>query len=207
MPRLVIATNNPGKLREFRLLLDGCGFDLATPRELEFEFDVEETGSTFEENAILKATAAARLCGLPALADDSGLEVDALDGRPGVFSARYAGPGRTDPDIAGARQLELLLEELRGVPDARRTARFRCVIAIATPDGQVRTVDGIFEGRIGYEPRGEHGFGYDPIFIVRDDVTSAELAPDDKNRISHRGKAALKACEILRTMAGDSPTA
>lgn len=205
--RLVIATNNPGKLREFQALLGDCGFELVTPRDLGIPFEVEETGSTFEENARLKAEAAARLTGLPALADDSGLEVDALGGRPGIFSARYAGAGRTDPDIPEARQLELLLQELEGVPDERRTARFRCVIAIAVPGGETRTVEGVFEGSIAHEPRGANGFGYDPIFVVpgTGGRTSAELPPDEKNRISHRGAAAAKAREILKELArGDA---
>ncbi len=203
--RLVIATNNPGKLREFQQLLDGCGFELVTPRQLGVNFDPEETGSTFAENATLKAVEAARACGLPAFADDSGLEVDHLGGRPGIFSARYAGGNRTDPNISEARQLELLLEEMRGVPDERRTARFRCVIAIARPgDSDVQLVDGVFEGRIAHEPRGENGFGYDPIFVVPErGVTSAELSPEEKNRISHRGAAAAKALVLLRKMSDD----
>ncbi len=207
-PVLVIATNNPGKLREFERLLDGCGFDLTTPRALGVPFDVEETGTTFAENAKLKAVAAAESCGHVALADDSGLEVDALGGRPGVFSARYAGGDRTAPDISEARQLELLLGEMEGVPDAERSARFRCVIAIARPGSDdahdVRYVDGVFEGHIGHEVRGTNGFGYDPIFIVAGRaVTSAELPPDEKNRISHRGQAAAKARDILREMIDD----
>ncbi len=206
---LVIATNNPGKLREFQQLLDGCGFDLVTPRDLGVNFDPEETGSTFAENATLKAVEAARACGLVALADDSGLEVDHLGGRPGIFSARYAGGDRTDPNVSEARQLELLLEEMDGVPDAQRTARFRCVIAIAQPNSDdVQLVDGVFEGRIAHEPRGTNGFGYDPIFVVDGrDVTSAELPPDEKNRISHRGAAAAKARALLRKMSGDGTTA
>jgi XTP/dITP diphosphohydrolase len=206
--RLVIATNNPGKLREFQKLLDGCGFELVTPRQLGVNFDPEETGSTFAENATLKAVEAAQACGLPALADDSGLEVDHLGGRPGIFSARYAGGDLTDPNISEARQLELLLGEMRGVPDEQRTARFRCVIAIARPgDGDVQLVDGVFEGRIGHEPRGENGFGYDPIFVVPErGVTSAELAPEEKNRISHRGSAAAKALVVLRKMSDGDAT-
>ncbi len=203
--RLVIGTNNPGKLREFRELLDGCGFELVTPRELGVNFDPEETGSTYAENATMKAVEAARACGLPALADDSGLEVDHLGGRPGIYSARYAGGDRTDPNISEARQLELLLEEMKGVPDEQRTARFRCAIAIATPTDEVQLVDGVFEGRIGHEVRGTHGFGYDPIFVLPErGVTSAELPPEEKNRISHRGQAAAKARELLRKMSGDA---
>ena len=206
--RLVIGTNNPGKLREFRQLLDGCGFDLVTPRDLGVSFDPDETGSTYAENATMKAVEAARACGLPALADDSGLEVDHLGGRPGIFSARYAGGDRTDPNISEARQLELLLEEMKGVPDEQRTARFRCAIAIATPADAVQLVDGVFEGRIGHEVRGTHGFGYDPIFVLPErGVTSAELPPEEKNRISHRGQAAAKARELLRKMSGDATAA
>lgn len=206
--RLVIGTNNPGKLREFQQLLDGCGFELVTPREVGVNFDPEETGSSYAENATMKAVEAARACGLPALADDSGLEVDHLGGRPGIFSARYAGGDRTDPNISEARQLELLLEEMKGVPDEQRTARFRCVIAIATPAGDVQLVDGVLEGRIGHEVRGTHGFGYDPIFVLPErGVTSAELPPEEKNRISHRGQAAARARELLRKMSGDATAA
>ena len=201
-PRLVIATNNQGKLREFRELLDGCGFDLVTPADLGVPFDVEETGATFEENARLKAVEAARSCKLIALADDSGLEVDHLDGRPGIFSARYAGGDRTDSDISEARQLELLLGEMSGVPGEQRTARFRCVIAIATPDGSVQLVDGVFEGRIAHEARGTNGFGYDPYFLLPGlGRTAAELGPDEKNAISHRGRALAHLVAQLRALA------
>ncbi|MHB8515988.1 MAG: RdgB/HAM1 family non-canonical purine NTP pyrophosphatase [Dehalococcoidia bacterium] len=207
-PRLVIGTNNPGKLREFRELLEGCGFELVTPRALGVPFDPEETGSTFEENATLKAVAAVRATGCVALADDSGLEVDALGGRPGIFSARYAGDGRTDAALSDEDRVRLVLDEMRGVAEDRRGARFRCVIAIATLDGEVRTVDGVFEGRIGDAPRGEHGFGYDPIFVVPElGMTSAELPPAEKNAMSHRGQAARKARELLRQMSHGDPTA
>jgi XTP/dITP diphosphohydrolase len=203
-PKLVIATNNRGKLREFQRLLAGSGFELVTPADLGLQWEVEETGSSFEENARLKAADAARAAGLPALADDSGLEVDHLDGRPGIFSARYAGGDLTDGSLNEREQCEMILREMQGVPDEQRSARFRCVIAIATPDGATQTVDGVFEGRIGHEIRGEHGFGYDPIFLVRGrDVTSAELPPDEKNAISHRGQAARKALAILKAMSHD----
>ena len=201
LPKLVVATNNPGKLREFDQLLDGCGFELTTPALLGVEFAPEETGTTFEENAKIKALEAARACGLPALADDSGLEVDALGGRPGVVSARYAGDGRTDTALTDEQRVDVVLAEMAGVPEELRAARFRCVIAVATPSGEVRTVEGVFEGRLGTAPRGENGFGYDPIFIVPElGVTSAELAPDRKNQISHRGKAARAAKELLKEM-------
>jgi XTP/dITP diphosphohydrolase len=205
MPTLVIATNNEGKLREFQRLFDDCGFELATPRELGHAFDVEETGRTFAENARLKAVAAARLTGSCALADDSGLEVDHLGGRPGIFSARYAGGDRTADGMPEDEQCRIVLREMAGVPEAERGARFRCVIAIATPGGDVRYAGGVFEGRIAHEARGKHGFGYDPIFLVAGrGVTSAELPPDEKNMISHRGQAARKALAILKEMSRDA---
>jgi XTP/dITP diphosphohydrolase len=204
-PRLVIATNNRGKLREFRRLLGRCGFELVIPSDLGWTLDVDETGASFAENATLKATAAARLTGLPALADDSGLEVDALDGRPGLFSARYAGRDRTATGITEAEQREMLLEEMSGVPEDRRTARFVCAIAVATPDGDLEVVEAAWEGRIAHGSRGEHGFGYDPIFlpVEHPERTSAELDQDEKNRISHRGKAAALVRPILKEMARD----
>jgi XTP/dITP diphosphohydrolase len=203
LPRLVIATNNPGKLREFEQLLAGCGFALVTPAQLGVEFGPEETGATFEENAKIKAIEAARICGLPALADDSGLEVDELGWRPGVFSARYAGGGRTDATLTDEQRVDIVLSEMEGVPEERRGARFRCVIAVATPAGGVQTVEGVFEGRIGHAPKGRNGFGYDPIFFVPElGVTSAELAPDRKNEISHRGRAAVEARKLLKELGG-----
>ena len=201
LPKLVVATNNPGKLREFQQLLDGCGFELVTPAQLGIDFAPEETGATFEENAKIKALEAARACGLPALADDSGLEVDALGGRPGIVSARYAGNRRTDPSLTDEQRVDIVLAEMAGAPEERRGARFRCVIAVATPAGEMHTVEGVFEGRLDTAPRGENGFGYDPIFIVPElGVTSAELAPERKNEISHRGRAARAARELLREM-------
>ncbi|HIC93340.1 MAG TPA: non-canonical purine NTP pyrophosphatase, partial [Anaerolineae bacterium] len=158
MPKLLIATNNPGKLREYEELLAGLPLELTSPAREGLSLEVAETGESFAENARLKAVAYARASGLLTLADDSGLEVDALSGRPGVHSARYAGEGADDEE-----RYRLLLEEMRGVPWEKRTARFRCVIAIATPEGEVRTAEGTCEGIIAFEPRGEHGFGYDPV--------------------------------------------
>lgn len=188
MTKLLVATNNPGKVREYEELLA----DL--PLSLEFTFpaqeglalDVDESGDTFEENARIKALAYAQACGLPSMADDSGLEVDALEGAPGVRSARYAGPGASDAD-----RYRKLLDALSNVPAEERGARFHCVVALALPDGSVYTADGVCEGRIGFVPRGEHGFGYDPIFIVdgHDGRTMAELSPELKNQISHRARA------------------
>ncbi len=193
MPRLLLATNNAGKVAEFRQLLAGCGWELVTPAELGLTIEVEETGQTYAENATLKAVEYARAGGLVTLADDSGLEVDAMDGRPGVLSARYAGADRTDQE-----RVQAMLQELAGVPDDERTARFRCVIAITDATGRVELVDGTVEGRIGHEPRGENGFGYDPIFLLPDrGMTTAELPPDEKNAISHRAVAAQKARTVL----------
>jgi XTP/dITP diphosphohydrolase len=155
--------------------------------------EVEETGATYTENARAKALQYMQASGLAVLADDSGIEVDALDGRPGVRSARYAGAGRSDQE-----RVEKLLAELDGVPDERRTARFRAVITVADTDGRIETVEGTVEGRIGHEPRGENGFGYDPVFLPDGyEVTTAELPSEEKNAVSHRGAAARKARPIL----------
>ena len=146
--------------------------------------EVEETGSTFEENAELKAAAACRQTGLPAVADDSGLQVDALNGAPGVFSARYAGEGATDAD----RNNKLLLE-MSGIPDEKRSARFVSAICCVFPSGDKVYARGECEGKIGYEPKGENGFGYDPLFVVSDGRTYAQLSDEEKDAISHRGNA------------------
>ncbi|MEJ2210979.1 MAG: XTP/dITP diphosphatase [Anaerolineae bacterium] len=187
MTKLLIATNNPGKVREYEeLLKDLPTVEITFPTREGLALEVEESGQTFEENARLKATAFCAAAGLPTLADDSGLEVDALHGAPGVRSARYAGPGANDVD-----RYRKLLAELAGVPPERRSARFRCVVALALPDGRVHTAAGACEGEIGFAPRGEFGFGYDPVFIVagQEGRTMAELAPEVKNRISHRARA------------------
>jgi XTP/dITP diphosphohydrolase len=192
--KLLIATNNPGKIQEYQELLADLPLDITFPNQEGLALEVEETGETFEENARLKATAYARLSGLVTLADDSGLEVEALGGAPGVRSARYAGPGASDVD-----RYQKLLAALDTIPPDRRSARFRCVIALALPDGRTRTADGICQGTIGLSPRGEHGFGYDPIFIMAgcDGQTMAELAPEVKNRISHRARATAAARILL----------
>jgi XTP/dITP diphosphohydrolase len=196
MPRLLIATNNAGKVAEFRQLLDGCGWELATPAELGLKLEVEESGQTYAENATMKAVEYASASGLVALADDSGLEVDALGGRPGVLSARYASPDRTDEE-----RVQALLQELKDVPDEQRSARFRAVIAIAEPEGEVELVEGVVEGRIAHEPRGANGFGYDPVFLLPErGLTTAELPSDEKHAISHRGVAARKARVVLERM-------
>ena len=191
--KLLIATHNPGKVREYEKLLAGLPLELTHPAQEGLDIEVAETGETFAENARLKATAYARASGLLTLADDSGLQVDALGGEPGIRSARYAGSGASDED-----RYQLLLEKLRGVPWEERTARFRCVIAVATPGGQVHTAEGSCEGIIAFEPKGEHGFGYDPVFHFQEyGMTMAELPPETKNKISHRAKTAQRAREIL----------
>ena len=198
--RLLIATNNAGKLREYRLLLKGVPFALVSPAEAGVALDIEETGATFEENARLKAQAFARASGLLTLADDSGLEVDELGGEPGAMSHRYAGENATDAD-----RVRYLLGKLQGVPPEKRAARFRCVIAIARPDGRVETCSGECAGVIALEPRGEHGFGYDPVFFLPElGKTMAELPADVKNRISHRARAAEKARAVLQRIAAET---
>jgi XTP/dITP diphosphohydrolase len=192
--RLLLASGNPGKLVELQALLRGLPVEVVSRPDLP---DVAETGETFVENAILKAHAAALWSGEWALADDSGLEVDALDGAPGVLSHRYAGPDATD-----AERNARLLAELAGVPDARRTARFRCAVALAAPDGRVWTAEGTCEGKIAHAPRGEHGFGYDPIFRLPDlNRTMAELLPAEKNHLSHRARALTAMAEIIQRIA------
>lgn len=198
LPRLLVATTNQGKLKEYRRLLDGVPFNLVGPGELGIKADVEETGQSFEENAILKATTLCAASGLPTLADDSGLEVDALNGEPGVKSHRYAGDNADD-----AQRNKFLLKKLKRVPEGYRTARFRCVIAIAMPGGQVEIFNGECGGEITAAPKGEHGFGYDPIFYIPElNRTMAELPPEIKNQLSHRARAAAKAKVYLEELTG-----
>jgi len=193
MVRLLIATLNPGKVKEYEELLAGLPLELTYPPQEGLDIEVAETGESFAENARLKAAAYARASGLLTLADDSGLEVDALGGDPGIRSARYAGKGASDEG-----RYRLLLEKLREVPWEERTARFRCVIAVATPEGQIRTAEGTCEGIIAFAPRGEHGFGYDPVFYFPEyGMTMAELSPATKNKISHRARAAQGVRDIL----------
>jgi len=183
--KLVIASRNTEKRAELAALLSDCGVEILTLDDFPNVPEVVEDGKTFAENARKKALAAAEATGLPAVADDSGLEVDALGGRPGVLSARYAGPDATD-----AQRVDKLLEEMRDVPESERGARFRCAIAYATPNGVVAfTVEGSCEGRITTEPCGSNGFGYDPVFFHPESgCTFAELAPEQKNRVSHRAR-------------------
>jgi XTP/dITP diphosphohydrolase len=196
--RILIATMNEGKLREYqRLLTQVPGLELETMASLSMAVEVDEDRDTFAGNARKKATEIAAVAGVACLADDSGLEVDALGGRPGVHSARYAGEGASD-----ARNNEKLLAELREVPDAERTARFRCSIVVVEADGrELAAVDGACEGHIGRELRGTHGFGYDPLFIPAGYAqTMAELGPETKNEISHRAKAAAKLVPLLQEL-------
>ena len=194
--KLLLATNNQAKIREYRSLLQNLPLELVTLAEQGIATVVDEVGESLEENARLKATLLATESQLIALADDSGLEVDALGGEPGPLSARYAGEGASDK-----QRVDYLLSRLKDIPWEKRTARFRCVIAIARPQGEVILCNGECRGFIAFEPRGEKGFGYDPIFYLPDsDKTVAELPLEIKNRISHRGQAARKAVEVLKTL-------
>lgn len=191
--RLVLASKNAGKLKELQAMLAGTGIQVVgldpdAP-------DVAETGQTFAENALIKARAAAARTGLPALADDSGLAVDALGGDPGVHSARW---------VAGtdAHRNAALLRRMADIPAGRRTARFVSCIAIVTPQGREEVVEGMLEGEIGFAPRGSGGFGYDPLFVLPDGRTVAELSLEEKNRVSHRARALAKALPILRALLG-----
>ncbi|MEJ0037221.1 MAG: RdgB/HAM1 family non-canonical purine NTP pyrophosphatase [Gammaproteobacteria bacterium] len=193
--KAVLASSNAGKLRELAAILAPFGYELVTQSSLGIDTP-PETGVTFAENALLKARHAARLAGLPALADDSGVEVDALGGRPGVYSARYAGEGATD-----LANLQKMLEELRGVPTDRRGARYQCVIAFVrgADDPEPLIAHGSWEGRILAAPRGAGGFGYDPIFLpIGLDVSAAELSAEEKNVRSHRGEALRVLARLLR---------
>ena len=193
--KIVLASNNAGKVREINQLLSGL--DLQVVPQSEFDIpDADETGLTFVENAIIKARQAAELSGLPAIADDSGLEVDALQGAPGIYSARYAGTGASDAD-----NLQKLLQELKDIPQAQRTARFQCLMVYMrhAKDPTPLICQGTWEGVITFEPKGDNGFGYDPVFYVPDQhCTSAQLAPEQKNRLSHRGQALQKLIAKLK---------
>ena len=192
--KLIAATNNAHKLIEFKRILEPLGFTVLSQKEAGIHVEAEETGTTFEENAYLKAKAVYDASGLATVADDSGIAVDALNGAPGVYSARYGGPGLNDVD-----RYEKLLHEMDGVPDEKRTARFVCAISLILSSDQVFGFTGVCEGKIGYEPRGENGFGYDPIFMVGDKST-AELLPEEKDKISHRGQALRNMEQMLSAM-------
>jgi len=196
MPKLLLATSNPGKIREYRFLLDGLGYQITTLAEEGIAKIVTESGNNYEQNARLKAITYAKLSQITTLADDSGLEVDALNGEPGVKSARFAGEAATDTE-----KVNFLLAKLNGIPWERRTARFKCVIAIASPGGRTELCYGECHGMIALEAKGENGFGYDPIFFLPEiGKTMAELHLEMKNQISHRARASQKARRVLQQL-------
>lgn len=193
MRKLIFATGNQDKMREIREILGDLNMEILSMKEAGIQADIVEDGTSFEENAEIKARAVCEACGELVLADDSGLEIDALNKEPGIYSARYMGED-TSYRIKNAN----LIGRLEGVPDEKRTARFVCAISAAFPDGTVKTVRATMEGRIGYEEKGENGFGYDPIFYLPEfGCYSAELSRDKKNEISHRGKALRAMRDIL----------
>ncbi len=197
--RIIFATGNEGKVREVRMILEDTGWEILSMKDVGVSLDIVEDGKTYEENALIKAKAVAEaLDGEDiVMADDSGLEVDYLNKEPGVYSARYMGE-----DTPYSIKNHNIIQRLEGVPDELRTARFVCAIAAVLPDGEQLTVRGVIEGRIGYEEKGEHGFGYDPIFYVPElGVTTAELLEKDKNLISHRGRALMLMKEELKNRA------
>jgi XTP/dITP diphosphohydrolase len=196
MLRLLLATNNRGKIGEYRALLADCGWELVTFADVGLTLDEEEVGDTYEDNARMKAVNAARISGLHSLADDSGLGVKALGGEPGPRSARFGGEGTSYRE-----KIDLLLERLKGRPPRERECRFVCVIAVADPQGGVRLCQGYCSGLVAEAPRGEGGFGYDPIFYLPElGKTMAELSAEEKNVVSHRGRAAQQARQILKEL-------
>lgn len=196
MPQLLIATNNTGKQKEIRSLLGGSNIDLVTPAELGLSLDVEENGTTYKENAAKKAAAFALASGLISLADDTGLEVAALGGAPGLYSARFA----PQPNATDADRRAFLLEKLQSYPRPWK-ARFVCVVSIATPDGELYFTEGTCPGEIIPTERGSHGFGYDPVFLLpKVEATMAELPMTEKNRLSHRALAVIATCPVLEKL-------
>ena len=196
MKKIIFATGNEGKMREVRMILQDLGVEILSLKEAGIAADVEENGTTFEENAVIKATEIMKMCGEIVLADDSGLEVDALNKEPGIYSARYMGH-----DTSYHIKNKSLIDRLEGKSGEERNARFVCVIAAALPDGRVFTTRGTMEGQIGYEERGENGFGYDPIFYLPEyGCYSADLPLEEKNKLSHRGKALCLMKEKLKEL-------
>ena len=196
MDKIVFATTNEGKVKEIKEILGDFPIEVVSMKEMGITADIEENGTTFEENSLIKARALVKLTGLPALADDSGLEVDYLNGEPGIYSARYLGRD-TDYDYKN----KYIIDKLSGAKGEERSARFVCVISLVLPDGREFVERGVVEGLIGYEQKGENGFGYDPIFYLPEyGKTSAELPPEEKNRISHRGKALTAMKKLIVTL-------
>ena len=196
MDKIVFATTNEGKVKEIKEILGDFPIEVVSMKEMGITADIEENGTTFEENSLIKARALAKLTGLPALADDSGLEVDYLNGEPGIYSARYLGRD-TDYDYKN----NYIIDKLSGAKGEDRSARFVCVISLVLPDGREFVERGVVEGLIGYEQKGENGFGYDPIFYLPEyEKTSAELPPEEKNKISHRGKALTAMKKLIVTL-------
>ena len=191
--QLIIASNNAGKIREFRQLLEPFGFEVMSMRDAGFAEDIVEDGETFEENAHIKARAVFEATGIPTMADDSGLEIDFLDGAPGVYSARYAGEGASDKE-----RCEKVLDEMHGVARELRDARFVCSIYFICAEDDEYSVRGEVCGYIGDKPVGKNGFGYDPIFMLNDDESMATIDDEEKNKISHRAMAFKKLSEILK---------
>lgn len=197
--KIIVATRNAGKVNEFKEMLGRLGYDVESLLDYETAPETDETGSTFEENAELKSREAAAYFGHAVLSDDSGLEVDALDGAPGVYSARFAGEDKSDE-----ANNALLLEKLTDVPTEKRTARFVCALSLAKPSGETLTVRGTMEGTIGFERKGTNGFGYDPLFVIPSlNQTAAELTKSEKASISHRGQALRKLELALTTFLGE----
>ena len=196
MKKIIFATGNANKMVEVRMILADCGYEIVYMKEAGINIDIVEDGKTFEENAIIKATAISKTKeaeGCVVLADDSGLEVDYMDGAPGIYSARWQGE-----DTPYSIKNQMIIDALADAKEEERTARFVCAIAAAFPDGMVTTRRGVIEGMIAHQPAGEHGFGYDPIFFLPEyGKTTAELAPEDKNKISHRGRALEMIREVL----------
>lgn len=192
--KVIFATSNENKMKEIRSILGGMDLEILSMKEAGIQADIVEDGTTFEENAKSKAIGIARLCNEIVLADDSGLEIDYLNKEPGIYSARYLGE-----DTSYAVKNKKLIERLEGVEMEKRTARFVCAIAAAFPDGTLEVTRGTIEGLIGYEEKGENGFGYDPIFYVpKYQCTTAQLSPEQKNEISHRGKALRSMREVIK---------
>lgn len=191
--RLIFATGNEGKMKEVREILADTGYEILSMKEAGIDLEIIEDGTTFEENAIIKAKAVMEASGELTLADDSGLEIDAFDGEPGIYSARYLGE-----DTSYVEKNQVILDRMKDIPEEKRSARFVCAIAAAFPNGQTRTTRGTMEGIIGYEAKGGNGFGYDPIFYLPElGKYSAQLSSEEKNQLSHRGEALRKMKEVL----------